>query len=59
MAKQHKSQGDDVWKTKVEKINAELFALTYGSLVAQLVKDYEDYNQVNIQLEKMYHHVHI
>ena len=34
--------------------NAELFALTYGSLVAQLIKDTEDYEQVNKQLEKMY-----
>ncbi len=34
--------------------NAELFTLTYGSIVAQLVKDYEDYQEVNKQLEKMY-----
>ncbi|KAL0078364.1 transport protein particle complex subunit [Phycomyces blakesleeanus] len=52
-AKQYKTLGEDVWKNKVEKINAELFTLTYGSLVVQLVKDYEDYNEVNKQLEKM------
>ncbi|KAI8081749.1 uncharacterized protein BX664DRAFT_268419 [Halteromyces radiatus] len=52
-AKQYKALGDDVWKNKVEKINAELFTLTYGSMVLQLVKDYEDYNEVNKQLEKM------
>ncbi|KAI9028848.1 BET3 family protein [Phycomyces nitens] len=52
-AKQYKSLGEDVWKNKVEKINAELFTLTYGSMVVQLVKDYEDYNEVNKQLEKM------
>ena len=34
--------------------NAELFTLTYGSLVVQLVKDYEDYSEVNKQLELMY-----
>jgi hypothetical protein len=34
--------------------NAELFVLTYGAIVVQLVKDYEDYDQVNKQLEKMY-----
>jgi len=34
--------------------NAELFTLTYGSIVTQLIKDYEDYNEVNRQLEKMY-----
>lgn len=33
--------------------NSELFTLTYGALVVQLIKDYEDYEQVNIQLEKM------
>eukprot|EP00041_Stephanoeca_diplocostata_P007848 m.113087 g.113087 ORF g.113087 m.113087 type:complete len:179 (+) comp17059_c0_seq6:152-688(+) len=35
------------------KINTELFTLTYGSLVAQLIKDYEDDDEVNKQLEKM------
>jgi hypothetical protein len=33
--------------------NAELFTLTYGALVVQLIKDYEDYSEVNRQLEKM------
>lgn len=33
--------------------NAELFTLTYGALVVQLIKDYEDYSQVNKQLDKM------
>ncbi|GJJ12600.1 hypothetical protein Clacol_006843 [Clathrus columnatus] len=51
--KQHKAIGEDLWKARTEKINAELFALTYGSLVVQLVQDYEDYNAVNTQLEKM------
>ncbi|KAF9179809.1 transport protein particle 22 kDa subunit [Haplosporangium sp. Z 767] len=53
MAKQYKTLGDEIWKNKVEKINAELFTLTYGSIVAQLVKDYEDFTEVNKQLEKM------
>ncbi|KAI8061764.1 NO signaling/Golgi transport ligand-binding domain-containing protein [Gongronella butleri] len=53
VSKQYKAIGEDVWKNKVEKINAELFTLTYGSMVVQLVKDYEDYNEVNKQLEKM------
>jgi hypothetical protein len=34
--------------------NTELFTLTYGSLVAQLVQDIQNYNKVNQQLEKMY-----
>ncbi|KAL2913597.1 hypothetical protein HK105_206899 [Polyrhizophydium stewartii] len=50
---QQKPTADDLWKTKVDKIGAELFTLTYGSLVAQLVKDFEDYGEVNKQLDKM------
>lgn len=30
-----------------------MFALTYGALVVQLIQDYEDYDEVNKQLEKM------
>lgn len=61
-AKQYKTLGEDLWKQNTEKVvrknasdpqNAELFTLTYGALVVQLIKDYEDYEQVNIQLEKM------
>lgn len=40
--------------TKMDKINAEVFTLTYGSMVQQLLKDYEDVSEVNTQLEKMY-----
>ncbi|CAG8509603.1 14557_t:CDS:2 [Acaulospora morrowiae] len=53
MSKQTKALGEEVWKNRVEKINAELFTLTYGSIVAQLVKDHEDYQEVNKQLDKM------
>lgn len=35
------------------KICVELFALTYGSCVLQLIKDYGDVNLVNSELEKM------
>ncbi|KDN37811.1 TRAPP I complex [Tilletiaria anomala UBC 951] len=52
-SKQWKAAGEDVWKNKTEKVNAELFTLTYGSLVVQLIKDYEDFAEVNKQLEKM------
>ncbi|KAK1927321.1 NO signaling/Golgi transport ligand-binding domain-containing protein [Papiliotrema laurentii] len=51
-AKQYKAIGDDVWK-RTDKVNAELFTLTYGALVVQLIKDYEDYAEVNKQLERM------
>ncbi|KAM5499168.1 Trafficking protein particle complex subunit 3 [Microsporum canis] len=41
-------------RTKVDKVNAELVTLTYGTVVAQLCTDYEsDYLEVNRQLDKM------
>lgn len=41
-------------RTRVEKVNAELVTLTYGTIVAQLCKDYDsDYAEVNRQLDKM------
>ena len=39
--------------SKVEKINSELFSLTYGAIVTQLVADYEDEHEVNAQLLKL------
>ncbi|QRW00196.1 Transport protein particle (TRAPP) component [Ceratobasidium sp. AG-Ba] len=51
--KQYKTVGEDLWKSRTEKINAELFTLTYGALVVQLIQDYEDYSEVNKQLDKM------
>lgn len=33
--------------------NAELFTLTYGAMVMQLIQDFEDVNAVNKQLETM------
>ncbi len=41
-------------RTRVDKVNAELVTLTYGTIVAQLCSDYDhDYAQVNQQLDKM------
>jgi len=51
-ANRYKQVGDDMFK-KADKLNSELFSLTYGAMVVQLVKDYEDYNEVNTQLDKM------
>jgi hypothetical protein len=34
--------------------NAEILTLTYGSIVRQLIADYDDVDEVNKQLEKMY-----
>eukprot|EP00800_Vazella_pourtalesii_P013521 TRINITY_DN3240_c3_g1_i1.p1 TRINITY_DN3240_c3_g1~~TRINITY_DN3240_c3_g1_i1.p1 ORF type:complete len:193 (+),score=58.74 TRINITY_DN3240_c3_g1_i1:31-579(+) len=36
-----------------KKIGTELFLLTYGALVAQLIQDYEDNDEINTQLDKM------
>jgi hypothetical protein len=41
-------------RTRVDKVNAELVTLTYGTIVSQLCADYQyDYTQVNQQLDKM------
>ena len=41
-------------RTRVDKVNAELVTLTYGTVVAQLCNDYDhDYTEVNKQLDKM------
>lgn len=39
--------------TDPRKVSQELFTLTYGALVAQLIKDYEQDDEVNKQLDKM------
>lgn len=44
----------DRFRNRVEKVNAELVTLTYGTIVAQLCKDFNsDYAEVNRQLDKM------
>lgn len=49
-----KTMGEEVWKNRTEKVNAELFTLTYGSIVAQLCTDYQrDFEKVNNQLYSM------
>ncbi|KAF5209014.1 putative trafficking particle complex subunit [Clavispora lusitaniae] len=49
-----KPTADDIWKNSVEKINTELLTLTYGSVVAQLCRDFDNnYAEVNSQLDKM------
>ncbi|KFG84910.1 TRAPP complex component Bet3 [Metarhizium anisopliae] len=41
-------------ETRIDKVNAELVTLTYGTVVAQLCKDFDnDYAEVNKQLDKM------
>ena len=45
--------GHALW-SKIPKANTELFALTYGSLITELLKDYEqDIPAINAQLEQI------
>mmetsp|Transcript_14510 Transcript_14510/g.20471 ORF Transcript_14510/g.20471 Transcript_14510/m.20471 type:complete len:206 (-) Transcript_14510:149-766(-) len=46
------ASGHALW-AKMPKANAELFALTYGSLVTELIRDYDSIEEINEQLEKM------
>jgi hypothetical protein len=36
-----------------DSVNTELLTLTYGAMVSQLIRDYEDPAEVNVQLEAM------
>jgi hypothetical protein len=42
-------KGESVW-SRMPKINSELFTLTYGAMVMQLVKDFEGNNIYNIYI---------
>lgn len=43
----------------LEQINAEVFSLTYGSIVRQLISDFEDLEEVNKQLDQMGYNIGI
>mmetsp|Transcript_4675 Transcript_4675/g.8249 ORF Transcript_4675/g.8249 Transcript_4675/m.8249 type:complete len:192 (+) Transcript_4675:110-685(+) len=47
----------DACYSKLEKINAELFTLTYGALVADLVKTHDGVEEVNQKLDEMGYNV--
>eukprot|EP00771_Trimastix_marina_P000943 gnl/Trimastix_PCT/1979.p2 GENE.gnl/Trimastix_PCT/1979~~gnl/Trimastix_PCT/1979.p2 ORF type:complete len:186 (+),score=43.63 gnl/Trimastix_PCT/1979:35-592(+) len=51
-------QGETAWQ-QAKKINSELFSLTYGALVTQVLKDYEDVEEVNRQLERIGYNIGI
>ena len=40
-----------------KKVSGELLSLTYGSLVVQLVRDYENIDEVNRQLDRLGHNL--
>ncbi|KAK3672783.1 hypothetical protein LTR78_007369 [Recurvomyces mirabilis] len=56
--------GEEVWKTRTEKINLEVLTLTYGTLVSQLTHDLRDpatnipdYAAINTELDRMGHSI--
>jgi hypothetical protein len=58
MSKSTAAQGAALWQ-KQPKANAELFALTYGALVGELVRDYETVQEIQQQLDTMGHSIGI
>eukprot|EP00747_Dinoflagellata_sp_TGD_P165390 gnl/TRDRNA2_/TRDRNA2_186597_c0_seq1.p1 gnl/TRDRNA2_/TRDRNA2_186597_c0~~gnl/TRDRNA2_/TRDRNA2_186597_c0_seq1.p1 ORF type:complete len:219 (+),score=41.84 gnl/TRDRNA2_/TRDRNA2_186597_c0_seq1:77-658(+) len=52
MTDRYNNMGEHAWN-KADKVNSDLLVLTYGALVTQLLKDIEDVEAVNAQLEKM------
>jgi len=56
MSNRTASAGHALW-SKIPKANAELFALTYGSLVTELIRDYSSTGEVNAQLERLGHSI--
>eukprot|EP00567_Pseudictyota_dubia_P002997 CAMPEP_0197450322 /NCGR_PEP_ID=MMETSP1175-20131217/24875_1 /TAXON_ID=1003142 /ORGANISM="Triceratium dubium, Strain CCMP147" /LENGTH=204 /DNA_ID=CAMNT_0042982711 /DNA_START=19 /DNA_END=633 /DNA_ORIENTATION=- len=50
------ASGHALW-AKMPKANAELFALTYGSLVTELVRDHDDIDEINSQLDRIGHSI--
>lgn len=42
---------------QLDQINSEIFTLTYGSMVRQLLADYDDLEDVHKQLDKMGHNI--
>ncbi|QIW98045.1 hypothetical protein AMS68_003563 [Peltaster fructicola] len=53
--------GEEVWKSRIDKINTEVVTLTYGTIVASLCRDLTvantakktDYAAVNTELDRM------
>ncbi|KAL1461729.1 hypothetical protein WDU94_013601 [Cyamophila willieti] len=46
-------------KLDSKKVNSEMFTLTYGALVSQLMKDYDNVEDVNKQLDRMGYNIGI
>ncbi|XP_064404239.1 trafficking protein particle complex subunit 3-like [Halichondria panicea] len=46
-------------RVQEKRVSGELFSLTYGAVVAQLVRDYESDEEINKQLDKMGYNIGI
>jgi len=57
MSKHGNAQAGNALWAKMPKANAELFALTYGALVVELIRDYDDPIKVNEQLDRIGHSI--
>ncbi|PHJ20835.1 bet3 transport [Cystoisospora suis] len=49
----------EVISQRMEKVNSEFLSLTYGALVTQLLKDFEQIDAINSQLDKMGYNIGI
>lgn len=60
MSKSNITQAGHALWAKVPKANTELFALTYGSLITELLRDYDkNIPEINSQLERIGHSIGI
>ncbi|KAL8269838.1 hypothetical protein Esti_006252 [Eimeria stiedai] len=59
MSKEKYQKQWEAMSQRIEKANSELLCLTYGSLVTQLLKDFEEVDAINAQLEKMGYNIGI
>mmetsp|Transcript_8011 Transcript_8011/g.8154 ORF Transcript_8011/g.8154 Transcript_8011/m.8154 type:complete len:185 (-) Transcript_8011:37-591(-) len=51
-------RGETVWG-RMSKVNSELFTLTYGAFVTQLIRDFENVELINQQIEKIGYNIGI
>uniref|UniRef100_A0A7S1XF07 Trafficking protein particle complex subunit n=1 Tax=Compsopogon caeruleus TaxID=31354 RepID=A0A7S1XF07_9RHOD len=59
MSKQSLQKIGEAAFARCERVSAELLSLTYGSMVRQLLHDYESVDEVNVQLDKMGYNIGI
>jgi hypothetical protein len=53
----NKSRLGEILFAKAPKVNAELFSLTYGALVMQIIRDIDEIEEINKKLDKLGHNI--